>query len=32
VFYRFAGDRIAEVWSIIDQAAIAQQIAAPAAI
>lgn len=31
VFYRFAEDRIAEVWSIIDQAAIARQISAPSA-
>lgn len=29
VFYRFERDRIAQVWSIIDQAAIAAQLAMP---
>jgi predicted ester cyclase len=29
VFYRFDNDRIVEVWSIIDQAAIARQLSGP---
>ncbi|MDE3175937.1 MAG: ester cyclase, partial [Pseudomonadota bacterium] len=27
VFYRFNGDRIAEVWSVVDKAAIEAQLA-----
>lgn len=29
VFYRFEGGRIAEVWSLIDREAIAQQLSSP---